>query len=66
MSSPSKQAKESKGLGLFKLNRKKPKQQGSEKSPTTDTTHTQDTQNAEDREAEGMTWDNHIDERSRD
>lgn len=66
MSPPSQQAKKSKSLGLFKPKRKKSEQQGSEKSPTKDTTHAQDMKNAEHREAEGVDWDNHIDERSRD
>lgn len=65
MSPPSKQASKSESFQLFKPNRKKPKQQGPEKNPTKDTTHAQDTKNAEYREVEGMNWDDHIDERSR-
>lgn len=59
-----KQTSKSERFQLSKPKQKKPKQQGSEKSPTKQT-HAQDTENAESRETEGMSWDNHIDERSR-
>lgn len=62
--SPSLQNNKSNSFQLFKPNRKKPKQQGSEKSLTKQT-HAQDMKNAESRETEGGNWDEHIEERSR-
>lgn len=62
--SSSKQSNKSKNSQLPEPKRKKPKQQGSVKSPTKQN-HAQDTKKAETREAEGVNWDEYVDGQSR-